>query len=66
MGIVRELLLVKGERKIEKLVVLFDSGVARSLIRSDVAKEFTAPKELPISIEVAVANGHRVSSKKLL
>ena len=63
MGIVRELLLVKGERRAEKLVVLFDGGTARSLIRSDIAKEFTTPKELPIPIEVTVADGHKVSCK---
>ena len=63
MGIIRELLLVKGERKAEKLVVLFDSGAARSLIRSEVAKELTTLKELPIPVEVVVADGHKVSCK---
>jgi hypothetical protein len=44
LGIIREVLLVKGEKEEEKLSVLFDSGSARSLIRSDVAKEFTIPR----------------------
>lgn len=63
MGIVRELLLVKGERKAKKLVILFDSGAARSLVRSEVAKELTTPKELPIPVEIVVADGHKVSCR---
>jgi len=63
LGIVRELLLVKGERKAKKLVILFDSGAARSLVRSEVAKELTTPKELPIPVEIVVADGHKVSCR---
>jgi hypothetical protein len=56
-------LLVKGDKKEEKLSVLFDSGSARSLIRSDIAKDFTTPRDLPAPIEVTVADGHRISCK---
>lgn len=63
MGIVREVLLVKGDRKEEKISVLFDSGSARSLIKSEVAKDLATPRDLPAPIEVAVADGHRVSCK---
>jgi len=63
LGIVREVLLVKGDRKEEKISVLFDSGSARSLIKSEVAKDLATPRDLPAPIEVAVADGHRVSCK---
>ncbi len=63
MGIVREHLLVKGEKKEERLSVLFDSGSARSLIKSEIAKDFTSPKDLPAPIEVTVADGHKVNCK---
>jgi hypothetical protein len=63
LGIVRENLLVKGEKKEERLSVLFDSGSARSLIKSEVAKEFTTPRELPTLVEVTVADGHKVGCR---
>lgn len=63
MGIIREILLVKGEKKEGKLSVLFDSGSARSLIRSSVAEEFATPRDLPAPIEVTVADGHKVICK---
>ncbi|MGQ9468978.1 MAG: retropepsin-like aspartic protease [Nitrososphaerales archaeon] len=62
MGMIRQLLLVKGDKKEEKLSVLFDSGVSRSLIRNDVAKEISTPKKLLIQREFTVANGHKVVS----
>ncbi|RLG85928.1 MAG: hypothetical protein DRO15_06845 [Thermoprotei archaeon] len=43
--------------------MLFDSGAARSLVRSEVAKELTTPKELPIPVEIVVADGHKVSCR---
>lgn len=61
MGIVREDLLVKGERKEKRISVLFDSGSARSLIKSRIAEELTTPRELPAPVEMTVADGHRVS-----
>jgi hypothetical protein len=63
MGMVREVLLVKGEKKEEKLSILFDSGSARSFIKSDIAKELTTPRDLPAPIEVTVADGHKVICK---
>jgi len=60
---VREVLLVKGEKKEEKLSILFDSGSARSFIKSDIAKELTTPRDLPAPIEVTVADGHKVICK---
>jgi len=63
MGIVREVLLVKGDRKEEKVSILFDSGSARSLIKSKIAKDFATLRDLPAPIEVTVADGHRISCK---
>ena len=63
MGIVRQGLLVKGEKKEEKLSVLFNSGSARSLIKTEVAKEFTTPRDLPTQVEITAADGHKVSCK---
>jgi hypothetical protein len=63
LGIVRQDLLVKGDRKEMRLNVLFDSGASRSLIRSDVAKELSTPKELLIQREFTAADGHKVICK---
>jgi hypothetical protein len=48
LGIVRQDLLVKGDRKEMRLNVLFDSGASRSLIKSDVAREISTPRKLLI------------------
>ena len=61
MGIIRQDLLVKGEKKEGQLIILFDTGAARSLVKSKVAEEFTAPRDLPTALELTVADGHRVS-----
>jgi hypothetical protein len=63
LGIVRQDLLVKGDRKEMRLNVLFDSGASRSLIRSDVARELSTPKELLIKREFTAADGHKVICK---
>jgi len=63
LGIVRENLFVKGDKGGRKLNVLFDSGASRSLIRSDVAKEVSTPRELLIQREFTVADGHKVICK---
>ena len=63
MGIVRQDLLVKGDRKEMRLNVLFDSGASRSLIRSDIARELSTPKELLIQREFTAADGHKVICK---
>ena len=63
LSIVKEDLLVRGEEKEKRLSVLFDSGSARSLIRSDVAEELTTPKDLLATIRVTVADGHEVTCK---
>jgi hypothetical protein len=63
MGIIKEELLVKGEKKQDRLTVLFDSGSARSLIKSEVAEEFTSRLALPAPISVTVADGHKVDCR---
>jgi len=63
VGMIREKLLVRGDRGERKLDVLFDSGASRSLIRSDVAEEISNPKELIIQREFTVADGHKVACK---
>ncbi|MEM3712074.1 MAG: hypothetical protein QXR97_00830 [Thermoproteota archaeon] len=63
MGIVRELLSVKGDKKEQKLSVIFDSGTSRSLINSELANELSTPRNLLIQIEVTVADGHKVHCK---
>lgn len=63
MGVIKQILSVKGDKKEVKLNVLFDSGAWRSCIRTDVAKELSTPKELLIPREFTVANGRRISSK---
>lgn len=60
MGIVRQDLLVKGEKGEKRLNVLFDSGASRSLIKSDVAREISNPRKLLIQREFTAANGHKV------
>lgn len=64
MGIIREALLVRGDRGEKRLDVLFDSGASRSLIRSDVAEGLSTPRELLIQREFTAANGHRVVCKR--
>lgn len=65
MGIIRQMLVVKGDKKEEKLSVLFDSGASRSLIKGDIAKELSTSKELLIQRDFTVADGHKVSCKYL-
>jgi len=60
MGIIRETLLVKGDKGERMLNVLFDSGASRSLIRSDIAKEISTPKKLIIQREFTIADGRKV------
>lgn len=57
------MLVVKGDKKEETLNVLFDSGASRSLIRTDVAKKLSIPKELLIQRDFTTADGHKVSCK---
>jgi len=54
---------VRGDKVERRLNVLFDSGASRSLIRSDVAKELSTPRELLIQREFTAADGHRVTCK---
>jgi len=63
LGTVKEVLLVKGDKGEKKLSVLFDSGASRSLIRSDVAKELSTPRELLIPREFTAADGHKISCR---
>ena len=63
MGIVRESLLVRGERGEEKLSVLFDSGSVRSLVQTRVAERLAIPRELPAPVEVVVADGRKVKCR---
>ena len=61
LGVVKQELLVRGDRGSKKLVVLFDSGASRSLIRSDVAVELCTPRKLLVPRELIAANGNRVA-----
>jgi hypothetical protein len=61
MGVVREELLVRGDRGSGRLTVLFDSGSSRSLIRSNVAVELCTPKKLLVPRVFMVADGGRVA-----
>jgi len=60
---IKEKLLIKGDKGERRLDVLFDSGASRSLIRSDVARELSTPRELIIQREFIAADGHRVICK---
>lgn len=60
MGVVREVLPVRGDRGERKLDVLFDSGASRSLIRSDIAREISTPKKLLVPREFTLADGRKV------
>ncbi len=60
MGVVRETLLVKGDKGERRLSVLFDSGASRSLIKSDVARKLSTPRKLLIQREFTAANGEKI------
>lgn len=62
MSIIKQRLPVKSEEKEEGLSVLFESGASRSLVRSEVAKDFTTLRDLLIPVKT-VANAHRISYK---
>jgi hypothetical protein len=57
------MLLVKGDKKEERLDVLFDTGASRSLIRGHIAKELSAPKKLLIPRYFRAADGHKISTE---
>jgi len=63
LGVVRKVLLVEGDRGEGRLSILFNSRASRSLIRSDIAKELSTPRELLIPREFTVADGHKISCK---
>ncbi len=65
MGTIKESLAVRGDRREEKLEVLFDSGASRSLIRSEVANKISTPRELLIPREFTAADGQKISSSHL-
>jgi hypothetical protein len=65
LGIIKQELLVKGDKKEERLNVLFDSWTSISLIRGDIAKELSTPKELLIQREFTAADGHKISCRYL-
>lgn len=65
MGIIRKELVARGESGEKRLIVLFDSGASRSLVRRDVAIEISTPKELIIERELTVADGRKVRCKFL-
>jgi hypothetical protein len=48
LGIAKQNLLVRGDKKEMRLNVLFDGDVSRSLIKSDVAREISTPRKLLI------------------
>ena len=43
MDIIRQELLVKGDKGLKRLSVVFDSGATRSFVRNDVANELCTP-----------------------
>jgi len=61
LGVIKQELLVIGDKGEKKLSVLFDSGASRSLIRSDVAMELSTPRKLLIPRELAVVNGDKIT-----
>ena len=61
MGAIMQELIVKGDKGEKKLSVLFDSGVSRSFIRSDVSTELSTPKKLLIPREFVGADGNKVT-----
>jgi hypothetical protein len=60
VGVVRQELLVKGDKREKRLSVLFDSGASRSLVKSDVAMELSTPRKLLIPREFVVADGGKI------
>jgi hypothetical protein len=63
VGVIRQISCVRGDKGEEELSVLFDSGASRSLIRGDVAKRISTPRELLIERKFTVADGHEVICK---
>lgn len=63
MGLIIKVFPVKGDKKEEKINILFDSGASRSLIRPDVAEELSTPKELLLQREFTAADGLKIISK---
>jgi len=61
LGVIKQELLVIGDKGEKKLSVLFDSGASRSLIRSDVAMELSTPRKLLIPRELTVVNGDKIT-----
>ena len=60
MGIIRQELLVRGDKGVKRLSVLFDSGAARSFVRNDIANELFTPKKLLIPREFVAADGSKI------
>jgi hypothetical protein len=60
VGVIRQELLVKGDKGEKRLSVLFDSGASRSLVKSDVAMELSTPRKLLIPREFVVADGDKI------
>jgi predicted aspartyl protease len=60
MDIIRQELLVKGDKGVKRLSVVFDSGATRSFVRNDVANELCTPKKLLIPREFIVADGNKI------
>jgi len=60
MGIIRQELLVRGDKGVKRLSVLFDSGAARSFVRNDIANELCTPKKLLIPREFVAADGNKI------
>jgi len=60
MDIIRQELLVKGDKGVKRLSVLFDSGATRSFVRNDVTNELCTSKKLLIPREFIVADGNKI------
>jgi len=65
LGIIREHLLVRGDKGEERITALFDSGASRSLVRSDTAKELSTLRELLVPREFTAANGGKIDCRYL-
>jgi hypothetical protein len=60
LGIAKQNLLVKGDKKEMRLNVLFDGDVSRSLIKSNVARKISTPRKLLIQREFTIADGRKI------
>jgi len=61
MGIARQEPLVRSDKSSKRILVVFDNGARRSLIRGDVAYEICTPRKLLVPRVFVATNGKKVS-----